>query len=114
MSLKTTKDFKALLIDAIKKWGTEKQIEQIVEECAELIMAIQKYKRYKDSRPEEYEKLVDNIREEIADVLIITLQGRMIFGEKEVDEFFEKKQTRLGKRLEKTQATKDKTIPKTS
>jgi hypothetical protein len=79
MSLKTTKDFNLLLTDAVKKWGTDRQIEQIVEECAELIMAIQKYKRYKDSRPEDYDKLIDNVREEIADVLIITLQGRMMF-----------------------------------
>lgn len=30
---------------ALKKWGSEAQLDMVIEECAELIKAIQKYRR---------------------------------------------------------------------
>lgn len=55
---------------AIKRWGRLSQIEMIVEECSELIQAIQKQKRYGN---------IENVIEEIADVEIMCEQARMLF-----------------------------------
>lgn len=56
---------------AINKWGAESQINMLVEECAELIVGINKYRRTGS----------DNLLEEIADVEIMLEQARMILGE---------------------------------
>ena len=64
-----------ILNSAIKTFGTEKQLEMVVEECAELILAIQKYKR----SPSE-STLETMLLQETADVEIMIKQIRLIFG----------------------------------
>lgn len=59
---------------AINKWGETAQLDMVVEECSELIKAVQKYKRKKD-RPQ-----VENLIEETVDVLIMIEQLKIIFG----------------------------------
>ena len=34
-----------LIQEALKQWGKETQLDMVIEECAELIQAIQKYRR---------------------------------------------------------------------
>lgn len=56
-------------------YGLAKQLDQTCEECAELIVAINKWKRAVASGDlDKYVETKDNIMEEVADVLIMTLQ----------------------------------------
>lgn len=56
---------------AIQVWGKESQMNMLVEECAELIQSVNKYRR----------KGSENILEEIADVEIMIEQAKIILGE---------------------------------
>ncbi len=56
---------------ALQIWGAELQMNMLIEECAELIQSINKYRR----------KGSENILEEIADVEIMLEQARMILGD---------------------------------
>lgn len=67
---------KKIYKDAIATFGEEQQIEIMVEEAAELIFAIQKYKRYKRFKP-----LALEVAEELADVEIMCAQMRLLFPE---------------------------------
>lgn len=58
---------------AIKVWGMRAQIDMAVEECAELIKALQKRKRVT-----AYET-IDNILEEMADVEIMIEQLKLMY-----------------------------------
>lgn len=69
----------------LAKEGLEFQLNMMVEECAELIHAIQHAKR---NRPH-------NIHEEIADVLIMADALRMMLDTKTIDKFIEAKLKRL-------------------
>ncbi len=73
---------------AIDNWGYESQIEMMLEECAELIDAIQKLKRQRVT--------TEKVAEEIADVMIMCGQMRIVFGEHRVDEIKRAKLKRLG------------------
>jgi len=44
---------------AIDKWGVDAQVDMVVEECSELILAIQKSKRGQGSAKEIIDELVD-------------------------------------------------------
>lgn len=57
--------------EAIKTWGPDMQIDMCVEEMAELIQALIKFKRGKGD--------LNNIAEEIADVSIMLEQMAMVF-----------------------------------
>lgn len=81
----------ATLKAAVARYGNDRQILQAVEECAELQQALLHYRRGKVP----HAAVVD----EIADVLIMAGQMRLIFGERLVDEAVTYKVDRLGKRL---------------
>ena len=69
-----------------KKWGEQAQIDQIIEEMAELIVALNKYKRmeyYKE--PKNKEKVFENLYVELSDVSICLEQMIHMFGEEEVE-----------------------------
>lgn len=55
-------------------YGLDKQLDQLVEECSELIKAVQKYKRHSNSES------VRDILEEIADTEIMTSQIKLLTG----------------------------------
>ena len=80
------------------KFGLKNQIEQAEEECAELILAIQKFKRYKGGFVEPYS---DNVREETADVYIMMCQLMYLMGYDSIMEIGDKKLDRQIKRMEK-------------
>lgn len=65
--------------------GLQFQLDMMVEECGELITAIQHSKR---NRPH-------NTHEEIADVLIMADLLRMLLDTKTIDRFIEQKLKRL-------------------
>lgn len=78
---------------AVSIWGAPAQLDMVVEECAELIQAINKFKREKkDSR--------DNLLEEIADVEIMIGQLRFILeSDKEIEQIKEVKMLKIRERL---------------
>lgn len=79
---------------ALAKFGSEYQIGITQEECAELIQALSKFKRYDGVGIIDY---ASHVAEEIADVEIMIGQMRMLFGSQKVDEFKVKKLERLYK-----------------
>lgn len=71
---------------ATKKWGWQAQVDQMIEEMAELIVALNKYKRYKFCNEDmDKEKLFNNLYIELADVSICLEQMVNEFGEENID-----------------------------
>lgn len=64
-----------MMIKALEKWGVEAQVYQTVEECAELIVALNKHVTRIPT-----DKSLDNIIDEIADVEMMLAQMRITFG----------------------------------
>lgn len=83
-----------ILKSAIKKYGTDLQIEMIEEECLELLIALRKLKRNKFSG-EDITKVID----EIADVTIMMEQAKLIFYEKDINARIDYKMKRLNDKL---------------
>ena len=81
----------------LEHYGEASQYDIFVEECAEAIQAVQKLKR---SDHTNYIKRTDNLREEVADVLIIAEQMRRYVGADKVDEIISEKLDRQIKRIE--------------
>lgn len=79
-----------LLDKAIKIWGIEAQLDMLVEECAELIMAIQHMKRGRVGW--------DEVVEEMADVGIMMNQFHTLDG---ISKMIYKKEMEKLERLEK-------------
>ena len=69
----TAKDVN-IMQTALDKWGLEAQVGQTVEECAELIVVLQKYVN-RTVKPS-----VDDVLDEIADVEMMLAQMRLTFG----------------------------------
>lgn len=67
---------------AITKWGKISQLDMLVEESAELIKAVNKFKRFSSQQN------CLNLLEEIADVEIMCEQVRIIFNNNDVIEGF--------------------------
>lgn len=53
-------------LEIINRYGLDKQLDQLIEECGELVVAISKNKRY--SRPGSSLDHYENLVEELADV----------------------------------------------
>jgi NTP pyrophosphatase (non-canonical NTP hydrolase) len=77
--------------ESIVKWGEIPQMDMLVEECAELIIAIEHYKRGR----------VDHIKvaEELADVYMMVQQISIIMGLPSVEQWLKEKHTRTKRRL---------------
>lgn len=67
---------KELYIKIIEKFGEANQIERLIEELSELILSLQKFKRYKN----DISKIKD-VCSELSDVEILLSQMRLIFPE---------------------------------
>lgn len=91
---------------AVDTWGFEKQLDVVVEELSELILAIQKWKRYRN------EIRSQNVAEESADVRLVLLQLQYMF-DTQVDRKFTHimnetvayKQDRIQRRIARYQDT---------
>jgi NTP pyrophosphatase (non-canonical NTP hydrolase) len=78
---------KEIYTQALVKWGRTFQMDMLVEECAELIKAVQKLNhRHGD---------VLDVVEELADVEIMCEQMRLIFNPVKIDEMKTEKLARL-------------------
>lgn len=91
----TKKDEKELLKNCVKAWGVNSQLDMMVEECAELIQAINKYKR-----KQTFESIA-NIEEELVDVHIMLQQTAIIFliPDKKLSDIRNKKLKRVSELL---------------
>jgi len=90
-----------LYAKAIQKWGVTTQFNMLIEECAELIVAVNKLDR---ANPEDINDRLEDLQEEIADVEIILEQARFILGHKagdKIDKIKIKKLFRLRDRITK-------------
>lgn len=58
--------------------GLDNQLEQTIEECSELILAIQKYKRYKKNNADFDSFYICKIAEEVVDVDIMVNQLKIL------------------------------------
>lgn len=79
--------------DSIQHYGVENQSTVCMEECAELIQAISKYKRGNQNK--------ENLKEEIADVLICIEMLKQMYGipSSDIDRWIGKKQKRELERM---------------
>ena len=84
---------KKLLNKIISKYSPDNQIEMVIEECSELILALQKLKRYGGA-----DRRTDVISE-IADVKIMMAQCDILFEEDKINEQVEFKLNRLRGKL---------------
>lgn len=76
-------------------YGYTSQREQLIEECAEAILAAQKCKRHGS-----HGNFV-NLCEEVADVLIMAQQMRILMSTSLIDSFIDKKLNRQLERISK-------------
>jgi len=74
MNVQFTENEVKIMQTALDQWGLNAQVGQTIEECAELIVVLQKYINRTD-RPG-----VDEILDEIADVEMMLAQMRLILG----------------------------------
>ena len=87
--------------EATKLWGLVAQYDKCVEEMAEMIVAINKYKRkvlYKEYQNDD--KVIKNLVEEIADVSICLEQMKHFFKDYKIDEVIEQKMQKFLKEIE--------------
>ena len=75
MKVQFTNDEVEIMQAALDKWGVNAQVGQTVEECAELIVALQKYVNRTPQLG-----MVENILDEIADVEMVLAQMRLVLG----------------------------------
>ena len=87
--------------EALDVWGEDSQIEQLIEECSELILALQKLKRHRRFNQGQRVDRINDVLEEIADVKIMIRQIELIFPPEEVAKYESIKLDRLRKRLDK-------------
>lgn len=83
----------AICKDALDTFGIEHQVDKCIEECAELINALEKYRRGRALTPD--------VVTEIADVMITCVQMSIVFGRVAVVHEEARKLKRLEKRIEK-------------
>ena len=76
----------------IDKWGKEAQFDQMTEECAELIVSLQHFRRGKIDQ----QAVID----EIADVTLMLGQLTRMFGPEQIEAAVQKKLKKLDKLLE--------------
>lgn len=77
---------------ALAHYGYRAQIDQTIEECAELIVALRHHLRGRASGSQ--------VIEELADVQIMLAQMFLIFGAEDVQEQIRRKILRLDQRME--------------
>jgi hypothetical protein len=83
----------ALYAEAVRAWGADAQLDMVVEECAELIVAMQHLLRGRSASTR-------SVIEELADVTIMAAQARLIVGAEMVDRAIAGKLFRLRERLD--------------
>ena len=99
-----------ILRQVIAKFGIDYQLAIVQEECAELIQAISKLKRARNSdHPGRTAKAaMNNLMEEAADVQIMLDQIRIMYPSKAYDTIRTQKIARLEKRINQKRSSRKK------
>jgi NTP pyrophosphatase (non-canonical NTP hydrolase) len=79
-------------------YGSEAQLEILIEECAELIQAVQKLRRYSYST--DSADYYERFKEEVADVAVMIEQMMIAVGEDEIRAIMSEKVERQLRRIE--------------
>ena len=87
-----------IITRAIDTYGCEAQLKMAIEEMSELTKAI--CKLWRADTEEEFERLLEDVAEEAADVTIMVLQVASMAGGEEVDRIIDEKLGRLEARLD--------------
>lgn len=100
------KELKKLNLASADYYGYDAQSNQLIEECAELIQAINKHKRVLHNGQSvnmTLKEAISNVSEEIADVEIMLTQIKYLLGinEQYIDTIKEMKIKRTAQRIEK-------------
>lgn len=100
------KELKKLNLASADYYGYDEQSNQLIEECAELIQAINKHKRVLHNGQSvnmTLKEAISNVSEEIADVEIMLTQIKYLLGinEQYIDTIKEMKIKRTAQRIEK-------------
>ena len=82
---------KELYTNVLCAWGVDAQLDMVIEECSELINAIEKFRRGRNTSAD--------VATEIADVMIMAEQAALIFGPELVEGEKARKLERLEQRL---------------
>lgn len=89
-----------LLIACTTQYGHYSQLQQVSEECLELALSIRKLNRAIDSGdPLRIAKERNEVCSEIADVIIMASQARLIFDSETINAHITRKLTRQRERL---------------
>lgn len=83
-----------ILKEAIHVYGSEHQLDMVIEECSELIKAIIKNRRYTSIRT------LHDIQEEAADVFVVLAQICIMFGGDPINKIISEKILELKRRLD--------------
>ena len=86
---------------AVEKWGFLSQLDQLIEECGELIVATNKLKRADIDLTDKKEELLDNFIEELCDVGMCIEQMKKCYGEEVFNRKLEQKLEKFKKQLAK-------------
>lgn len=81
-----------IITDALETFGTERQMMKCIEECGELITALEKYR--------EGCATIEDVWDELADVGIMLRQMRRVFGQAGVERRTAQKMERLARLIE--------------
>lgn len=84
---------------ALKYWGNNAQIDMMIEEASELIVALQHYKRINTLSRELLVEMESHVCEEIADTQIMLNQMKIIFNKEEIAKWRYNKLCRLVERI---------------
>ena len=95
----TREERNLLYKQAVEKWGEDAQLDQMIEEMAELIVALNKLKRAKHFVAQKKEGVMENLFEELADVKLCLEQMEWIFGKENIDSVMEIKIKKFIKQL---------------
>ena len=87
-----------IITRAIDTYGYDAQLKMAIEEMSELTKAI--CKLWRADTEEEFERLLEDVAEETADVTIMVLQVASMAGSEEVDRIMNEKLERLEARLD--------------
>ncbi len=84
-----------LFRQAVDKWGIEPNLDKVIEEAAEVIQAIAKWKTFGD------EASFEHLHEEMADLQIcMDLMYETFLSNNDVKEWYRKKMDRMERRIE--------------
>ena len=86
---------------AVEKWGFESQLDQLIEESAELIVSVNKLKRSNIDLQDRKEEIFDNFIEEICDTFMCIEQMKNYYGEEIFEKKLEEKLIKFKKQLDK-------------